>query len=93
MIPRLNEIVGLPLSTSPAEMDRASEAFFQELLGKASGGDADAQRQLVALRVAHLNWAYANQGAGSMTGNPNVLSAVAGRPGGSPAFASSLRWS
>jgi hypothetical protein len=83
MIPRLNEIVGLPLSSSPAEMDRASEEFFQKVLGRASQGDADAQRQLVALRVAYLNWAYANPRTELMAGNPNALSAVTGIPTGS----------
>jgi hypothetical protein len=73
MIPRLNDIVGLPPSASVTEIDRASEEFFQKALGRASQGDADAQRELLALRVAYLNWAYANSGAASMTGNPKVL--------------------
>ena len=83
MIPRLNEIVGLPPSTPPAEMDRASEDFFQKALGRASQGDVDAQRQLVALRVAYLNWAYANPRAELMAGNSNALTAVTGIPKGS----------
>lgn len=83
MIPRLNDIVGLPPSAPAAEMDRASEEFFQKALGRASQGDVNAQRQLVALRVAYLNWAYANPRTVLTAGNSNALSAITGIPAGS----------
>jgi len=65
MIPSINELIGLPLATSAAEIDCASERRFRALLDKASRGDTDAQRELVALRIAYLNWAYASQQAGA----------------------------
>lgn len=65
MIPSLNEMIGLPIATSAAELDSASERRFNALLDKASGGDANAQRELVALRIAYLNWAYASQQLGA----------------------------
>lgn len=61
MIPSLNEMIGLPLATSAVELGCASERRFQALLDQASEGDPNAQRELVALRVAYLNWAYASQ--------------------------------
>lgn len=61
MIPPLNEMVGLPPATSLAELGSASERRFQTVLGRASLGDANAQIELVRLRVAYLNWAYASQ--------------------------------
>lgn len=63
MIPPLNEIIGLPAASSPAELHCASESRFLNVLGRASLGDADAQLELVRLRVAYLNWAYAGQAA------------------------------
>ncbi|NJD34348.1 MAG: hypothetical protein FIA96_05855 [Betaproteobacteria bacterium] len=62
-IPPLNEIVGLPAATAPAEIVGASEERFLALAGRASRGDRAAQRELVRLRLAYLNWAYAGQGA------------------------------
>jgi hypothetical protein len=61
MIPSLNEMIGLPPATSAAEIDSASERHFKSVLERASQGDANAQHELVALRVAYLNWAYASQ--------------------------------
>ncbi len=58
MIPPLNEMVGLPLATSPVELDCASEQYFQTLLRRAAHGETSAQDELVRLRVAYLNWAY-----------------------------------
>lgn len=63
MIPPLNELVGLPAAASPIELDAASERRLQENFARASAGDANAQRELVTLRVAILNWAYASQRA------------------------------
>ena len=60
-IPLLNEIVGLPAATAPAEIAGASEERFQALFSRASRGDPVAQRELVRLRLAYLNWAYAGQ--------------------------------
>lgn len=65
MIPSLNEMIGLPLATSAMELDCASERRFKSVLERASQGDPDAQRELVALRVAYLNWAYASQQLGA----------------------------
>jgi hypothetical protein len=61
MIPLLNEMIGLPPATSAVEIDCASERHFKSILERASQGDANAQRELVTLRVAYLNWAYASQ--------------------------------
>ena len=60
-IPLLNEIVGLPAATAPAEIAGASEERFLALFSRASRGDSTAQRELVRLRLAYLNWAYAGQ--------------------------------
>lgn len=57
-IPPLNEIVGLPAASAAAEIARASEQRFRNVLGRASAGDPDARRDLLCLRVAYLNWAY-----------------------------------
>ncbi|KAF0163311.1 MAG: hypothetical protein FD157_3181 [Rhodocyclaceae bacterium] len=65
MIPSLNEMIGLPLATSAVELDFASEKRFESVLERASQGDPNAQRELVALRVAYLNWAYASQQLGA----------------------------
>lgn len=70
MIPPLNELVGLPAAASPAELDRASERRLQEGFERALAGDAKAQRDLVTLRVAILNWAYASQRARRARGCP-----------------------
>ena len=61
MIPPLNEMVGLPPATSPTDLCHASERHFQTVLGRAADGDAGAQCELVRLRVAFLNWAYAGK--------------------------------
>lgn len=61
MIPSLNEIVGLPPATSAAELDSASATRFQAMFDRAAQGDMHAQRELVTLRIAYLNWAYAGQ--------------------------------
>jgi len=65
-IPPLNEIVGLPAATSPADIACASERHFLALFDQASRGDPDAQRDLVRLRLAYLNWAYASQAPGHL---------------------------
>jgi hypothetical protein len=63
MIPLLNELVGLPPATSPAELACASEKHFQTVFDRATAGDVNAQRELVTLRLAYLNWAYASPDA------------------------------
>ena len=60
-IPPLNEIVGLPAATALADVACASERRFQLLIDQASRGDPDAQREVVRLRLAYLNWAYGHQ--------------------------------
>lgn len=60
-IPMLDEIVGLPVAAAPADIAGATEQQFQTLFEKASRGDVAAQRELVNLRLAYLNWAYAGQ--------------------------------
>ena len=57
----LNEMIGLSPAASAAEVDCASESRFKSVLDRASQGDANAQRELVALRIAYLNWAYGRQ--------------------------------
>lgn len=57
-IPELDEITGLPAATAPEEIAGAIEERFQALFGLASRGDPAAQRELVRLRLAYLNWAY-----------------------------------
>lgn len=63
MIPPLNDIIGLPLAASAAELGHASEKHFQRVYEKALLGGIEAQRELITLRVAYLNWAYASQDA------------------------------
>lgn len=58
-LPALNEIVGLPLAALPEELGLASEQRFQSLFEQAARGDTQAQGELVRLRLAYLNWAYA----------------------------------
>lgn len=60
-IPELDEIAGLPAVTAPDEIAGAIDERFQALFGLASRGDPAAQRELVRLRLAYLNWAYAGQ--------------------------------
>jgi len=60
MIPPLNEILGLSSAAPQVEIGHASEIRFQAAFERAARGDADAQRELLALRIAYLNWAYAN---------------------------------
>lgn len=69
-IPTLNEIVGLPAATTPAEIAGASEERFRALFRRASHGDSAAQSELVRLRLAYLNWAYAGQRAERPATNP-----------------------
>lgn len=64
VIPPLNQIVGLPAASAPAEIAGASEARFQALFSRASRGDQAAQREVVHLRLAYLNWAYVGQNEG-----------------------------
>mgnify|MGYP001579661830 CR=1 FL=1 len=63
MVRLLNELVGLPPETSPAELGCAIDRHFQAVLTRAAEGDVNAQRELVALRVAYINWAYSGQDA------------------------------
>lgn len=58
-IPPLNEIVGLPAASPAADIALASEQRYQALFDRGSRGDPAAQRELVSLRLAYLNWAYA----------------------------------
>lgn len=60
MIRPLHEIVGLPPETPPAELHSASEQHLRTAFERASRGDKNAHRELVGLRLAYLNWAYAN---------------------------------
>lgn len=62
-LPALNEIVGLPRAAPPEELGYASEQRFQTLFRQASDGDSQAQGELVRLRLAYLNWAYAGKAA------------------------------
>lgn len=67
MIPSLNEIIGLPPAASPADLGSASELRYLEMFDRAAQGDLHAQQELVRLRVAYLNWAYAGQDARSVS--------------------------
>lgn len=83
MTPLLNEILGLSSAAPEAEVGRASEMCFQFALARASRGDADAQRELLALRIAYLNWAYVNPQFPVGAANLNAISAVNGVRGAS----------
>lgn len=61
VLPVLNEIVGLPYAAPPEELGHASEQRFKALFRQASAGDPQAQSELVRLRLAYLNWAYAGK--------------------------------
>ena len=61
MLPLLNEIVGLSSAAAPEELGEASEQRFNALFAMASRGDAQAQAELLRLRLAYLNWAYAGR--------------------------------
>lgn len=63
-LPALNEIVGLPLAALPEELGLASEQRFQTLFESAARGDLQAQCEVVRLRLAYLNWAYASARVG-----------------------------
>lgn len=63
MIASLNELIGLPVATPANEVAWAAERCGQTLFDRASCGDVSAQREIVALRVASLIWAYANREA------------------------------
>ena len=60
MIRPLHEMLGLPSETPPAELHCASEQHLRTAFERASCGDKNAHRELVGLRLAYLNWAYAN---------------------------------
>lgn len=62
-LPALSDIVGLPRAAPPEELGYASEQRFQTLFRQASDGDRQAQGELVKLRLAYLNWAYASKAA------------------------------
>jgi len=59
MVPALHEVVGLPPTTPPEELRCASEQRLRAAFERASRGDRNARRELVGLRIAYLNWAYA----------------------------------
>lgn len=59
MIHTLNEMVGLPAATAPPEIARAADQYSEALFKRASGGDTNAQRDLLILHCAYLTWAYA----------------------------------
>lgn len=61
MIPSLNEMIGLPPAASAADLDDASQCRFRTVFEQAARGDASAQLELVALRIAYLNWAYGGE--------------------------------
>lgn len=64
-LPLLNEMVGLSAAAAPEELGAASEQRFRALFERASRGDGQAQAELLSLRLAYLNWAYASRGARS----------------------------
>lgn len=72
MIRLLNELVGLPPETSSAELGCAIDRHYQTALDRAMVGDANAQRELVTLRVAYLNWAYADRNSGHVAGRSHI---------------------
>lgn len=59
----LNEMVGLPPATAPPEIAHAADLYSEELFKRASGGDEDAQHDLVRLHCAYLTWAYCSRQA------------------------------
>ncbi|MCF8151009.1 MAG: hypothetical protein K9K30_01855 [Burkholderiaceae bacterium] len=63
MVAPLNEIVGLPAESSPTELDDACERRCKAVRDPAARGDANAQRELLRLRIAFLNWAYSGKNA------------------------------
>lgn len=69
MLP-LNEIVGLPAASAPADIARVSEQRYLALFDQASRGDPQSQRELVSLRLAYLNWAYLGDEARHSRLNP-----------------------
>lgn len=52
-------IVGLPAVADPEEIFRASQLRFASLIEYATQGDQQARHELLRLRLAYLNWAYA----------------------------------
>lgn len=58
----LPQMVGLPAAADPYEIIRASQSRFMLLIQHAAEGDIDARREVVRLRLAYLNWAYASAG-------------------------------
>lgn len=61
MIQPLNELIGLPPTALPTEIAAAAEKYSQTLFFSASHSDVNASRELIALHVAYLTWAYANR--------------------------------
>lgn len=59
MIRPLHEMLDLPPETPAAELHCASERHLRAAFERASRGDKDAHSELVSLRFAYLNWAYA----------------------------------
>ena len=76
MIRPLHEMVGLPPATPPEELHCASEQGLRAAFERASRGDKSAHRELVGLRVAYLNWAYATREAGPAAALPQSAAIV-----------------
>lgn len=64
MIHSLNEIIGLPQTTSATELALASDKYCETLFDLAASGDAHARDELVETYAAYLVWAYGNRPAG-----------------------------
>jgi hypothetical protein len=57
----LLRIVDLPPVADPEDIVRASQSRFASLMEFATQGDEQARHDLVRLRLAYLNWAYAGE--------------------------------
>lgn len=57
----LHQVIDVPPVTPVSEFAHVVEAHFRHAFEKAARGDA--QNELVELRVAYLNWAYARPDA------------------------------
>ena len=77
MLRALNEIVGLPHTTSVADLAVAVDRYCQQLFAKSSGGDMLAQRELIELQYAYLIWAYAEPNERHTTWQRHASSASA----------------
>lgn len=64
----LHQVVCLPPETPASELAHVVEAHFRRAFEKAASGDA--QDELVALRIAYLNWAYARRDGLPLASNP-----------------------